>query len=377
MTLGGPKVIERFGYTLHNGGYTEIGDTITGDVALELATSAICWTKPERMFSGYLSLLMSADTGVTWQEISIDRARRDSVAAISGVIDIDDSTFVIGARGYRLHATTQGVVDTVQGGIIRTTDGGLTWTSSAPPLYGNWIERIELFDTGIMFAWMCDMEAETDFVRFGSEKILSHGEWTLLVSRDSGLTWNTSLTVPYASKTPAQLAAWSIVNRDSATYAVTTRDNIYITSNEGQSWTEQQVDFGDTRLYAAAFDVSNRLWAATDNGIYIVDPVTKVQHDINISSDCSVHLSPNPFADHLSIRMHCNSTLYSGEPLTRFQIIDLVGNVAIDKLTNDTITASDAAEVTITMSGLPAGVYYFVASNQHHTFTKQLVYMPR
>ncbi len=198
------------------------------------------------------ALFKTLDSGTTWTPLG-DKWPIMGVSSIA--VSPADSTIVLAGTGDFPGFDTAGV------GIMRTTDGGATWTSVANALTGsnpvsgivfdpetNNVVTATVYGGGIIQStdsgatWTTVNNASTSycslsmgFKRLDGSRTLWAGGPTLRQSSDRGMTWTVNGTIPVGGQ---KYVAASKLNANTAYVLATGAQKIYKTTDNGVTWTD-------------------------------------------------------------------------------------------------------------------------------------------
>lgn len=213
---------------------------------------------------GPANIIKSTDSGNTWQYINM------SVYA-TNLVEI---LFVTETLGYVSGTDSQGGV------ILKTTNGGTTWTK----IYGSnipneYVWKMQILDGNKFF---CSIES------------VAPNTGKLLKSLDGGVTWQTKdfpdvdvQAVGFVSETKGWMGGHNT--------------GFYETNDGGNSWTSLNIGGSLNRI----FFVNPNLAYASGNNIYKMTTTTlsTVESDRSVK-ELKVEIAPNPVSDVLNLKVH-------------------------------------------------------------------------
>jgi len=256
-----------------------------------------------------LSLLKTNNGGSTWTRINtgITGSWGVGFANVQGDIFFTDSN--------------NGWAGGYSGGVIHTSDGGMTWTKQNYPEY-----------------------AQCDALYFVSNQEGWAADGTgMNYTSDGGITWiRKNIPALRGSAKDVHftgtLGGWIVGNKGTVAQ---TRD-------AGNSWEDLNPDNIVTSDLLGLHFINDTLgWAAGGEGtilrIISNDVITSAGDRSVTKEGDGIIIFPNPAGEWLTIRLDKTGS-------ARIQIINLGGQVLIDKISNDEIAK-------INLSGLPGGVY--------------------
>jgi photosystem II stability/assembly factor-like uncharacterized protein len=273
-----------------------------------------------------LTLLKTNNGGSTWTRIStgISGSWGVGFANVQGDIFFSDSN--------------NGWAGGYSGGVIHTTDGGMTWTKQNYPAYA---QCDALYFINNLQGWAADGTS-------------------MQYTGDGGNTW-TRKTIPSLKGSAndvhfsGTISGWIVGNKGTIAQ---TRDG-------GNSWEDLNPDNAVTSNLLGLHFMNDTLgWAAGEGGtilrIISNDIITSAGIRPGSEKDDGIIIFPNPARERVNIRMTETSP-------ARLQIINLNGQVLIDKFSNDEIEKMD-------LSSLPGGIYFVkVAAGKKVTLRKLIV----
>lgn len=232
------------------------------------------------------------------------------------------------------------------GVIIKTTDGGTTWTNQWS---GNWLLSIHFTDSNNGWA---------------------AGAGIILKTIDGGTSWNNQIT-----GTSYQL--YSIHFSDSnfgwaSGYDGSTYSGIILnTTNGGIIWNHNLIE-ADTVLHSINFANSNIGWTVGENGTILhttnggVSFVEEEQLDELPTEFLLTQNYPNPFNPSTKIRY---SVPQSSNVMIK--VFDILGN-EIETLVNEEKPVG-TYEITWYAEGLPSGIYFYKIQSGSFVETKKMI----
>lgn len=283
-----------------NGGSTWVTDSTSIPERLfdiDFAGNSIGWVSGR---NGYLS--KTTDTGNTW--IQLNTGTPEHLFSL----DFVDTTY-----GWAVGA------DPGTGGtIIRTSDGGSTWTIQS---------NTTLNDLMTVYA-------------FNPVKAIAAGiAGTIVITTDSGLTW-TQVT----SGTPEDLFDIKFTDANHG-WIVGTAGTILITSDGGNTWTSQ-VSNTTNNINSICMKDTSLGWYCGDNGdIYFwgFSPASTGESAVN----STVRIYPNPGNGKFTVDLPENAT--------RLQIVNMIG-----ELVYSSTYADLDGRTAFDFSYLSRGIYYCI-----------------
>ncbi len=172
-------------------------------------------------------------------------------------------TTLISANG-RLYAGTGGFSQSEHQGVFYSLDNGINWTHSNAPMNDKWVTTLLSVD-GILYA--------------GTSGLSQNDNQGVFYSSDEGITW-TQAKAPMNDKRVITLFSLSGI-----LYAGTS-DGVFRSLDKGINWTPFVAGLGKTSVNEIAYlPELNRLYAATENGVYFqildTNPPSAVSMTIN------------------------------------------------------------------------------------------------
>jgi len=130
-----------------------------------------------------------------------------------------------------------------------------------------------------------------------------------------------------------------------------TIDGLYISSNDGTSWTQISTGLTNTSVYSLATD-GTILFAGTADGMFH-RPISQINSVNDIPADAMVQLSasPNPFTSATTIQYSVPAT-----ENVSIKIYNIIGECV--KTVVDNSQAKGSYQLTMDNVGMSSGVYY-------------------
>lgn len=209
-------------------------------------------------------IIKSTDSGNTWQYF-------DMSAYATNLVEI---LFVTENLGYVSGTDSDGGV------ILKTTDGGTTWT--------------KIYGSGIEYEYVWKMQILDGNKFFCSIESVAPNSGKLLKSLNGGVTWETKdfpdvdvQAVGFVSATKGWMGGHNT--------------GFYETNNGGETWTDLEIGGSLNRI----FFVNNNLAYASGNQIYKMSTtnLSTVESDRSIK-ELKVEIVPNPVTDVLNLKVH-------------------------------------------------------------------------
>ena len=301
----------------------------------------------------------------------------DGRAVIRGMVETSDGTLVAALRGY-VHTVDGGEPDTLQGGLWRSVDGGLTWTKAAVPVDDGMALSVQrrAHDGSL---WACvttalretinDSVAEANLI---PAETMTLGAIHLLRSTDQGLTWH----VVHRQDAAGSFAPSSggVTFAGNATVVWATHDRVQWSDDDGATWRNLDgLGGATTTVGQAAFDADGHLWVAASDGIYRADRPTSVEAEVaesrsNDGSMFRVTTYPNPTDRTLTVRLH-NMDRLRGDVETLF-VMDLLGRVVADLRPHiPGHRPAGIVDIPLDLGPVPPGPYVLSARTSERTIT--------
>jgi|NOAtaT_7_FD_contig_121_268368_length_7884_multi_4_in_0_out_0_2 hypothetical protein len=313
---------------------------MNGRVATNLrpdSASFVYATDDKMLLSGYRSLFMSVDSGVTWRSVPGPFDSASVKPAISSCI-VNGQTMIVAFRGYDVE--TDGTPDGyVPGGLYRSIDGGSAWEALPLPVPARWVESLHRSESGDLWCWAIDQYLEWS----GTSSKFRYNTGTLLRSGDDGKSWQV-VHSELGSQKLKDLAPWSISSLGGR--VVVNSDETVLLTDNGDTWKSFNDIPPGTPITGSVIDTAGQIWAATNAGIYILDATTRVNSDLlNNTSSMEPHVWPNPSDGSFTLRWtaHQQSTVPSA-----IDVVDNLGRSVMYSINQNSITLLNAS----------AGIYY-------------------
>lgn len=165
--------------------------------------------------------------------VSLPGENRDSVGVLSDIAEIDKQNLVVALRGYNKRTYDEEPISTVRGGLAFTTDRGATWKRAIVPTQDQAYYSIKKLRNGALLsvsvdaAILSDSASKTSAVRCYSGNILR--------STNGGITWTSQATFSLRNQTLSR-CSYRIWQGNERIF-VATPEAVMISSNDGVTWT--------------------------------------------------------------------------------------------------------------------------------------------
>lgn len=230
---------------------------LTGTVQLRLAPSAPLTLYglevPNSLPRTPLTLNRTTDGGVSWESLPTD-AYLDCGAGDLAVAPSTASVLYAGGAA----STPPGTCSTPSARVVRSQDGGTTWTDVSTGLPAGFVARLTVdpVEPGTLYAGLG--VGETSSIR-------GDGVWK---STDGGATWNRAGT-ELSGKTVTALLATSTLGQ---VYAALDDHRVFRSDDGGESWDDVSAGLAAEQIRVLAADPANpnRVYAATSQGIWVL-----------------------------------------------------------------------------------------------------------
>ena len=203
------------------------------------------------------NVIKTTDGGTTWTTYSTS-----PTGSISGICFVDENT---------------GWICTYQGKILKSTNGGMTWSLNASP--GTWFSAIKFSDSqhGVVVGNPCmytsnggaTWQNASGGMQFnnmcfgGGTTFWACEMWSGTVSKstNNGQTWTSVTTIP------GLLVALDFYDEN---YGLSGGSDMTLryTQNGGSTWTSKTLGSGTGDLLAATYYDQNIIWVGSNTGIY-------------------------------------------------------------------------------------------------------------
>ena len=152
--------------------------------------------------------------------------------------------------------------DTVGGRLLHTTDGGLTWTAPAAPVFG------------VSTPTFVHFFSATNGVAVADPDTAAGSPFKIFVTRDGGLTWRPATTVPPAlTFESGTVLAPAVVGN--ALWFVTDESRVFTSVDQGDNWLAAVANTTSSETYALAFtDAFHGVVLSIDNNNVLYEHAT-------------------------------------------------------------------------------------------------------
>lgn len=372
----GPTASEYFILRTADGGGT--WDSISINTTDTYQLYEICFRDPMNGFIGggknntNQALLKTVDNGTTWTEITPDPASTEYITAVyfltpqSGFAACESMLYTTTNGGttwtaqptpFAIHSihftdmnngTVTGTTNTTNGVMMRTTDGGGTWSpllsASDPNNFVNSFSKQDVIGSGVMYTSL-------DFTN------------KLFRTLDGGVTWDTIVVD----------SVWSIHDYQFTTlllgHVLSEFGQIFVTEDGGQTWALEYATawgfYGPLiSLYSISF-VEETGYAVGTSGLIKKHEITSSIGELgNKPGNLSVYPNPLSGSQDLFIQTEENADDCI------VNIVNAIGQIVFNKTIAKTQTGS---LITITSLNLPAGVYSVSVETKEKRSTEKLM----
>lgn len=347
-------------------GQLNLVENDTMRMILDQPIAAVAWEEPGRLLAGGRQLYGSADTGRTWRTYDIDPTLHHDSVIFSSIVDLQGGGLLVGQRGYVNTATG----NTVPGGILRSQDGGTSWSKVSLPDQGEWVSRIQRIGNHCLLAWVGTVRRDPTAAGIGFF-LYSDSSWSILKSCDDGRTWRATLTIP-GPTWGLRYNSTGIAEHDGET-AISTPAAIYRSQDFGESWVKVDNLPTTTIFGSVAYDSSGALWIGSVTGLFVLNrngsSGTGVrQYPALPGYSSGISFAPNPFTDVLTLHVDDDLAIASDAELF---LMDIQGRIIMNL--RDELRKAPAGDVTLDLSHLATGVYVAVARRLGRTVTATLL----
>ena len=269
-------------------------------------------------------IIKSTDSGNTWQYIDMS----------AYAINLVEILFVTENLGYVSGTDSQGGV------ILKTIDGGATWTK----IYGSNIQD--------EYVWKMQILDGNKF--FCALTSVAPNPGKLLKSLDGGSTWETKnffdedvQAVGFVSATKGWMGGHN--------------SGFYETNDGGNTWTELGIGGSLNRI----FFLSNNLAYASGNNIYkmTTSNLSTVDSGDKAIKNLKVEVAPNPVTEVLNLKIH-----YEHKDHVKIALYDASGKF-LDHILKDDISSKGIKNYNLSFK-YPAGIYLL---SVHSNFGRQSI----
>ncbi len=363
-------------------------------------------TNDEKIYAGTFGwafwggLYLSSDTGRDWTDQNplnyhayfraIDKMKNGNIIAggsygeffynsSNGDWTRSDSVSLTYSQ-YVSHDGTIYVGD-IYNGIYVSTDNGQTWVRSNNGLSNWYFFGFGEGNTGRIFAaawpertYYSDDHGKSwnlvpdpllsntmahDF-KFKDDTLFAGIDDGVAISTDNGISWSL-LPGIYGTVTKMAIAP------NGEILASLLGQGVYSSTDDGRDWTP--FNKGLTNLFVRnfAFDKFNRLFAATDSGIFVVDMSSESSDSIAYTFYL-VQNYPNPFNPSTIISYHLLAS-----SVVSLKVYDVLGR-EVETLVNERQN-SGSHSVIFNACNLPSGVYFYRLQAGAFTQTKKMILM--
>ncbi len=312
--------------------------------------------------AGYFEILRTSNGGATWARNS----QATSPVPIGGEYGLARSFF---ARGNTIWAGTGSPVATDPARVLKSIDKGVTWTASAlTPLLGD-ISRLAFKDDLNGIAYNVKANAAGTAI----------GEVNVIRTSDGGATWSSITPVNAATGSffyqdidALNGRYYSVGSRFPSAAPFAAADLGSSTSTDGINWTQISSSRGFTTIDIVAGTTANPAGYAgfaTDpkgvGGIYKASNIALATRNAALQGTLSVY--PNPSATGL-FNVDLGTYLKAGAQLT---VVDALGRQVLAQVLN--ATAIGSRTLNLDLSAEKTGVYTLQIRTEAGIATQKLV----
>ena len=312
--------------------------------------------------AGYFEILRTSNGGVAWARNS----QATSPVPIGGEYGLARSFF---ARGNTIWAGTGSPAATDPARVLKSTDKGVTWTASAlTPLLGG-ISRLAFKDDLNGIAYNVKANAAGTAI----------GEVNVIRTSDGGATWSSITPVNAATGSffyqdidALNGRYYSVGSRFPSAAPFAAADLGSSTSTDGINWTQISSSRGFTTIDVVAGTTANPAGYAgfaTDakgvGGIYKASNIALATRNAALQGTLSVY--PNPSATGL-FSVDLGTYLKAGAQLT---VVDVLGRQVLAQVLN--ATAIGSRTLSLDLSAEKTGVYTLQIRTEAGIATQKLV----
>lgn len=302
--------------------------------------------RQRRVLVGGSFIARSNDTA--WDVLPYPEQFSDAKVLVSSITTHAPSTIYAAARGHGVGSSTESSFQWRRGGIVVTTDDGITWETVPLPANEQWVEHLTTGPDGALYCWATTMVLDTDY---GTEQnpMPRYGTARLYRSVDGGATWVTIFTDEADDEMRRQAVdhQWSISFAPNGAMAINTPDAVYVAPTPTSAFTAFDDLPFNARIGGCAFAADNTLWVVGSHGIHKRSLQTSSVLE-EVSQNTALLVTPNPVTDQLVIR--CKVSGHSSA------LPDHVLLTSIDGTMTQRIPLTGTVYQAET-SDLPAGVY--------------------
>jgi photosystem II stability/assembly factor-like uncharacterized protein len=207
-----------FRSTEHGANYTHLTNGILMDTVYTIAVG----NRGDVYVGGVGGVFHSPDTGTSWHQVM-------------GASDRTTVTSLLYGRDSILYA---GRLDS---GVVRSTDGGLSWTKQNDGLYGSHVFWLRSDSVGNIYT----------ATEGGIYRSFDHGDSWLSITGDFPID---------------SIATSSFLSDRANNYFLGTSSGMYISTDRGASWHRRGLQ--DTAVAALGMDTRGNIFACTNEGVY-------------------------------------------------------------------------------------------------------------
>lgn len=329
-------------------------------------------------YSARDSLYIPSDAGATWITAGRGLPINDegSVVPISNIVRLTDGSLLAGLMGM-MTATDTSDVGFYEGGFYHSADGGITWSRRTDELDSNlcvW-NMLMLSDSTTLVASVGTLVKNG--LEFQQEYTYSMTDGRIIRSTDGGITW-TDVYLETRSR-PAFTGRREILRHpDGRLIAATMEDGVIESRDGGLTWqTIGDETLLGRFINNIAIDTMGLVYASTDRGIYFFVPgTTSVDDPVTTASVPTLWCYPTPTTDGLHIRV--NNLGLPRRGWRTLRLYNLYGAVEADFTTALQATvgqqpSSQRHEFDVNVGSLPRGVYVLALEGNSETLTMKMI----
>ncbi len=254
------------------------------------------------------SLYFTFNNGKDWVYVgySLPKYIYNSDTLTAGVGDVavaKDGSIIVGLRGLRTYHADGSLIDTVPGGIMRSTNNGDSWercTSDIP----EWlhITSVMTSPSGTIFCLASELNLDARAVNpfTGEIELLDHSAYGekafklgfsyIYRSTDNGLTWSRTFVFPDRFVLPSTDMRFTMMP-DGRILAIHPTAGIAISHNDGLSWgLADPLNIGDQIVNDVVFTDDGYAHIATNDGYVriLIENILSVRESHHVSGSLRV-----------------------------------------------------------------------------------------
>lgn len=295
------------------------------------------------------SLYFTFNGGKDWVYVGYDIPKavfgRDTVsAAVGDLVVADNGNIIAGLRGIRTFDTLGNVIDSIPGGLVRTTDNGDSWARVGTDVpQGLYVTSLQKLPGGTLLCFAADVTVDPVIAtaRDGPKRVSPHeivgsnfklGYSYIYRSTNHGTSWNRVFVFSGREQMPSTDMRFMMMP-DGRVMALHPSAGIAISRTDGLTWSiGDPLNIGNPIINDVVFTDDGYAHLATDEGYarILIDNIVGVHQPTSVSGALPTYVSRDGELRISSEQMPTSLTIYSLDGRSVFRYQDLGGFRAVD-----------------------------------------------